>query len=223
MKIAINLVLALCAAGLLWFCYTSIQSPIQFQKDMAVREAAVKKRLVEIRTAEEQYRAQKGDFCDTLENLVEFVKNGRLPVVNKVGELTDEQMDKGLTEAKAAAIVRSGDAAAIEANGLQHFRRDTVWVPLIDTLYTKDFVADSLMYIPFSNGKKFDIMKSMIVNKSGTVQTVMECSAEYGTYLDGLNTREIANLRDRAEKTSRFPGLKIGDLYTANNNAGNWE
>ena len=51
----------------------------------------------------------------------------------------------------------------------------------------------------------------------------MECSAEYGTYLDGLNTREIANLRDRAEKTSRFPGLKIGDLYTANNNAGNWE
>lgn len=132
-------------------------------------------------------------------------------------------MEKGLTEEKAAAIVNSGNAAAIAANGLQNFRRDTIWTALADTLFDKNFVADSIQYIPFSNGRVFELEKSVVVNKSGVVQNVMECRATYDDYLQGLSTRELTNLKDMAEKTERYPGLKIGDLYTANNNAGNWE
>ena len=188
-----------------------------------MREAAVKERLIQIRDAEEQYRLQKGEFCDSFPELIAFIKDGKVPFINKVGELTDEQMDKGMTEAKAAAIVNSGDAAAIAANGLQNFRRDTVWVALADTLFGKDFVADSIQYIPYSNGKVFELEKSVVTNKSGVVQNVMECRATYDDYLQGLSSREVSNLKDMAEKTERYPGLKIGDLYTANNNAGNWE
>ena len=220
MKKVINLVLGLCALALLYLCYSSIMEPINFNKEKEMREAAVKERLIQIRDVEEQYRLQKGEFCDSFPELIAFIKDGRVPFINKVGELTDEQMEKGLTEAKAAAIVNSGDAAAIAANGLQNFRRDTVWTALADTLFGKGFVADSIQYIPYSNGKKFELEKSVVTNKSGTV---MECRATYDDYLQGLSAREVANLKDFADKTERYPGLKIGDLYTANNNAGNWE
>ena len=93
-------------------------------------EAAVKARLIQIKDAEEQYRQQhQGEFCDTLDVLINFIKTARIPHVTKVGELSDKQMESGLTESKAAAIVNSGDAAAIAANGLQNFRRDTTWTP----------------------------------------------------------------------------------------------
>jgi len=51
----------------------------------------------------------------------------------------------------------------------------------------------------------------------------MECRAPYSAYLKGLSEREIYNLTDAAEKQGRYAGLKIGDLMTPNNNAGNWE
>lgn len=224
MKKAINLILGLCALALLYICYGSIMEPINFQKEMAIREAAVKERLILIRNIEDQYRQQnQGMFCDTFSVLINFVKNGRIPLVTKVGELSDEQMEKGLTESKAAAIVNSGDAKEIAANGLENFRRDTVWTAMADSLLGPDFNIDSLQYIPYSNGDVFELESSIYVNKSGTVQYVMECRAPYDSYLKGLSSREIYNLKDLAEKTDRYAGLKIGDLFNPNNNAGNWE
>ena len=130
MKKAINVILGLCAVVLLYLCYESIMQPIQFNKEKDIREAAVKARLIQIKDAEEQYRQQhQGEFCDTLDVLINFIKTARIPHVTKVGELSDKQMESGLTESKAAAIVNSGDAAAIAANGLQNFRRDTTWTP----------------------------------------------------------------------------------------------
>jgi hypothetical protein len=51
----------------------------------------------------------------------------------------------------------------------------------------------------------------------------MECGARYDEYLQGLDADEVSNLTDEAMGAGRFPGLKIGDLETPNNNAGNWE
>ena len=224
MKKAINVILGLCALVLLYLCYESIMQPIEFQKEMGVREAAVKARLLQIKNAEEQYRLQhEGEFCDTFSVLIDFIKTAHLPHVHKVGELSDEQMEKGLTEAKAAAIVNSGDAAAIAANGLEGFRRDTTWSSMAESIVGPDGNPDSLQYIPYGEGAVFELEKTIHVGRSGVVQNVMECRAPYSAYLTGLSEREIYNLTDAAEKQSRYPGLKIGDLTTPNNNAGNWE
>jgi hypothetical protein len=51
----------------------------------------------------------------------------------------------------------------------------------------------------------------------------MECSASFRDYLDGLDENSINNLIEKANNSGNFPGLKIGDLTTDNNNAGNWE
>jgi len=97
--------------------------------------------------------------------------------------------------------------------------------------YTDDFnelvrggyLADSLQYVPFSGGKKFDIAVNMQTGKSGRQIPLMECGAEYGEYLNGLDGNSISNLVEEAESAGRYPGLKIGDLTTPNDNAGNWE
>lgn len=224
MKIVINCILGACAAVLLWLCYESIMAPIHFNEERVMRETAVKARLIQIKNVEEQYRQQhQGEFCDSFHVLIDFIKTARIPVVSKVGELSDDQMAKGLTESKAAAIVRSGDAAAIAANGLQDFRRDTTWVVLADTLFGKGFNADSIQYIPYSDGEVFELEKTIHVGRSGVTQNVMECRASYKSYLKGMNDREVFNLTDMADKQGRYPGLKIGDLTSPNNNAGNWE
>ena len=97
--------------------------------------------------------------------------------------------------------------------------------------YTDDFnelvrggyLADSLQYVPCSGGKKFDIAVNMQTGTSGRQIPLMECGAEYGEYLDGLDGNSISNLVEEAESAGRYPGLKIGDLTTPNDNAGNWE
>ena len=136
MKKGINVILGICVVGLLFICWRSIKDTENFDATVAARENVVKARLMEIRSAEEAYKAQHdGEYCADWSVLIDFVKHGKLPIIMKQGLLTEEQMDKGLTESKAAAIVNSGDQAAIIANGLQNFRRDTVWVSLQDSLH----------------------------------------------------------------------------------------
>ena len=83
MKKVFNALLALCVIGLLFICWRSIQDDIDFQKEVTVRENAVKARLLQIKEAEEQYKLQSPEaaYCDSLWKLVEFVRNGRIPKV----------------------------------------------------------------------------------------------------------------------------------------------
>ncbi len=229
MKKVINVILGICAVGLLFVCWRSIRDTEDFDATVKARENVVKARLMEIRSAEEAYKAQhEGVYCADWSVLINFVKTGKLPVVMKQGVLTEEQMNKGLTEAKAAAIVNGGDAAAIAAAGLQNFKRDTIWVSLQDSLYNYEgFVADSLRYIPFSEGDTFEIIAVPNTTRSGTIIQVMECNAPDSSFLKGMGKagkRLIYNRAEEANAKGAYAGLKIGDAGNNwNNNAGNWE
>ena len=229
MKKGINVILGICVVGLLFVCWRSIRDTEDFDATVAARENVVKARLMEIRSAEEAYKAQHdGEYCADWSELIKFVKEGKLPVVMKQGLLSEEQMNKGLTEAKAAAIVNSGDQAAIAAAGLQNFRRDTIWVSLQDSLYNYEgFVADSMCYIPFSQGDTFEIIACPNTTRSGSIIQVMECNAPDSSFLKGMGKagkRLIYNRNEEANAKGAYPGLKIGDAGNNwNNNAGNWE
>jgi type II secretory pathway pseudopilin PulG len=93
----------------------------------------------------------------------------------------------------------------------------------LQLLVKEKLIADSMTMIPFSNGKKFDLTVSSVVLKSGKSEPVMECSATYNEYLYGLDANEIGNLNEQAAEQGQYAGLKIGDVNTPNNNAGNWE
>lgn len=229
MKKVINVILGICVVGLLYICWRSIKDTEAFDATVAARENVVKARLMEIRSAEEAWKAQHdGVYCSDWSELIKFVKEGKLPVVMKQGVLTEDQMNKGLTESKAAAIVNSGDQAAIAAAGLQNFKRDTIWVSLQDSLYNYEgFVADSLRYIPFSQGDTFEIIACPNTTRSGTIIQVMECNAPDSSFLKGMGkagSRLIYNRNEEANAKGAYPGLKIGDAGNNwNNNAGNWE
>ena len=229
MKKVINVILGVCALALLFICWRSIADTQEFDAEVSAREDVVKARLMEIRSAEEAWKLQnEGVYCDNWDALIDFVKNGKLPIVKKQGVLSDEQMDKGLTEASAAAIVNSGDEKAIKENGLENFRRDTVWVSLIDSLYNYEgFVADSMRYIPFSQGDTFGIIAVPNTTRSGSIIQVMECNAPDSSFLKGMGMagkRLIYNRQEDADAKGAYAGLKIGDAGNNwNNNAGNWE
>lgn len=92
-----------------------------------------------------------------------------------------------------------------------------------DTLVRAGLLADSLQYIPFSGGRKFELTVTTQIGKSGRAVPLMECGATYDEYLKGLDANSIANLSDEANVAGRYPGLKIGDITMPNDNAGNWE
>ena len=117
--------------------------------------------------------------------------------------------------------VKKADGQAVLA-GL--FSRDTMWVAVLDTLYPAGFAADSLRYVPFSEGKEFEMRTGCdSSSKSGNKLYLFEAKTPYEVYLKGLNKDAVFNLSKEKEKLGRYPGLKVGDAEVGNQNAGNWE
>lgn len=90
------------------------------------------------------------------------------------------------------------------------------------TLIKGKYLQESLLYIPYSDGKKFTLSATTIVSKSGKQIPLMECGASYEDFLNGLDENAVQELIDNAMISGAYPGLKIGDITTDNNNAGNW-
>lgn len=106
MKTVINLVLAACVVGLIYICYGSVMGPINFDKERDLREKAIIARLIDIRKAQQEYRGMhQGAYTADFDSLIDFVKTAKLPFILKVGALTDAQLEAGMTEKKAMAII----------------------------------------------------------------------------------------------------------------------
>ena len=80
-----------------------------------------------------------------------------------------------------------------------------------------------MRYVPFGNGAQFEMAIRNDTAKSGAPFCLLEVKTPYTVYLNGLDRQEIANKIDMQTKLNKYPGLMIGNLETANNNAGNWE
>ena len=94
----------MCTLGLLVACFFSIYNDIAFDEEKAAREQQVIARLMQIRDAEEQYKMTYGEYCGTIDSVIDFVKNGKtVDKIIKEGELTDDQLEAGMTEREAEA------------------------------------------------------------------------------------------------------------------------
>ena len=228
MKTVLNIVLAAIAVCLLYICYESVMGPVRFEEEKNFRDKAVQARLLDIRKAQAEYsNTHDRQYTDNFDSLIYFVKNQKLPLVFKKGVLSDAQLENGLTEAKAMAIInkakKTGKYDEVKKNGLENFSRDTTWVAVIDTIFPKGFNADSLRYVPFGNGAQFQMDTLTQIARSGAPICLLEVKTPYEAYLGDLDKQEIINLKDQQQQLNKYCGLKIGDLETANNNAGNWE
>ncbi len=227
MKTTIKVLLLAAIAALAYFVIMSVMTPIQFETERAKREKVVIERLIDLRTAQIEFRDQKGRYTTGLDTLINFLQTGKKKMVLKEGMLTDAQLQAGLTEAKAVKIVRSGNQKEISANGLQNFRRDTTMTNVLDALYngkyTSETIAD-LQYIPFTEKALFEVeLNNDFVNSTGISIPLIEIRAPFMVYLSDINRQETLNLVDLQEKLEKYPGLKVGSVLEPNNFAGNWE
>ena len=218
----------MCAVVLIYICYTSIMGPINFEKARKHREKAVIARLMDIRKAQQEYRnLNHQQYTASFDTLINFVKNQKLPFIYKEGELNDKQLEDGMTEKKAIAIInkakKTGKYDEVKKAGLENFKRDTLWVAVLDTVFPKGFNPDSMRYVPYGNGAQFEMAIRNDTAKSGAPFCLLEVKTPYETYLNGLDKQEIANMKDVQTMLGKYCGLMIGSLETANNNAGNWE
>ena len=248
-KTITSILLGLAACALAYFCISSVLTPIKFEDQREKREVAVVKNLVALRAAEVEFHHANNRYTANLDSLVLFLKTAPKKEVRKEGSLTDKQLEAGLTEHKAVKIINTAKAKAqrkqkfadedelyafvwandaqVKNNGLQGFRRDTIYKNMIEELYKGEYTADNveqIIYIPYSQNERFEVeVNNNYTTSQGIRIPLFEAREHFNTYLADLNDQERVNLIDKETKLEHYPGLKVGDIEAPNNNAGNWE
>lgn len=126
-------------------------------------------------------------------------------------------------ERQAREAVVKARLVSIRTAEERYRQRHGVYASSLRRLVGERLLADSLRFIPYTDGEEFHLEATTLSGHSGRPMPVMECSALYSQYLQGLDSRSVTQLTEQAQGEGRFAGLKIGDLETDNNNAGNWE
>jgi len=175
---------------LIYLVYNSIISKVEFEEMTQARKNVVINNLKEIRTAEIAHKAVRGYYADDFDSLISFIRNDSFTVILQIGDLHD-----------SVAV----------AQGL--VQRDTSYIRVKDSLFTKNYPIDSIGIIPFGNGEKFRL-EAGSVEKGKVHVKVFQAFAPYSAIYNGLNTKnENIDLED---------GLKVGSM-TETSTSGNWE
>ncbi len=233
MKVVVRVLLLAAIALLAILSWKSIQGPIDFNAEVKVRDVEVIQRLVDIRTSQVAYRSQNGTYTSSFDDLIQFVKNGKVAAPVKSGELTEAQLEAGMTERKAMEIINKGVEKDIRAAGLwddeknaPQLSRDTIFSPAAEALFpNRKINIDSLAYVPYGKGAKFEMAVDSIITGSGYSVQVFEAKTHFTTYLGDLNKKLLGQKIEEVEGRpgDKYPGMMVGSLKAANNNAGNWE
>ena len=199
-KILTYVVLPLIIIGLVYLVTTSIAEPVKFKEDRAARETVGIQRLKDIRTLQVAFKGKYGRFTSSIDSLKNFYNSDFITIVKQIGSMDDSL-------AVAQKLVR----------------RDSIKINVKDTLLKRaGFSIDSIGIIPFSGGEKV-IMESVVKQVSGVSVPLFEACMPFNSLLKGLDRQLIINLNAEREKLGHYPGLRVGNIETPNNNAGNWE
>lgn len=205
MKKVIQIVLAVLIVLLAVIVYRQIVTPLKFQKEAESRSTAVINRIKDIRTAERAYKQANQKYTSSFDSLINFVLNDSLVYEKAFG---------------------SADDSIAVAKGL--FSREKFKMAVIDTIFgskkmTPEMV-ERMRYIPFSDNQVFLLEAGELKTESGVTVQVFEARAPYKVFLGDLNKQELANMIDERENTfNDYPGVKVGSMTSATNDAGNWE
>jgi len=150
-------VLVVAIIVLSYLIYDSIRKPIRFQEERDKRYAKIIQRLKDIRTAEFGFYEKYGRYTANFDSLIQFIKMDSMPIVKAIGTVPDT-----LTEEQAIKM--------------KLVYRDTINIAIKDTLFPKGFIADSIKYVPFSNGLIFKLQAGEIVTGSKIKVKVFEAA-----------------------------------------------
>ncbi len=176
----------------------SVMGPVRFNKSVNQRSEAVIQNLKDIRSAQMTYKTIHGRYMADFDTLIDFLKNGEIPVVKMVPDPEDTTFSKTI--------------------------RDTIgFIPVIDSLFRsrQNFTVEDLKFVPYTENDQFKLAAG-IIEKGGVKVNVFEATVHYNKLLLGLDDQMVANLIASKEQIERFPGLKVGSMTEASTD-GNWE
>jgi hypothetical protein len=191
--INIGLVLIFCVLG--YWLYLSIQDPIAFRAEREKRKDAVIQTLKKLQIAQDIYRSVTGTYANNFDTLFSVLMTKEISVEKLEADPTDPtNQDKFIK-----TIIKKS-------------AKDSIF-----TLLGGPTNLDSLRYIPYGDGKIFEIAADTIRQQNSLVN-VVQVGTRYkdfmGPYADPRYKKYDA-LYD-PEKL-----IKFGDLNSANTN-GNW-
>ena len=208
----IQFVLGLVVLGLIYWVYVLISTPIKFEQEQKVREAAVIERIKDIRTAERQFKVKYQHFTADFDSLINFVMNDTMEAERK---LIDEDDSVAMAEAK-----KKYGKNFKNVEKFTYSVKDSIFKHL-----TLEQVAE-LRYVPFTGNKTEYILEAgMLATESKIVIPVVRCRTPYIAFLDTVAYRqEVINLVDNVKNNrNKYPGIEFGSMERGNNEAGNWE
>ena len=208
----VKVLVGIAALVMLYLTVMSILTPVRFDKEQKARETLIQKKLKSIASLQQAYEGLFGKYADA-SHLRWFLQEGKIYYINAEGEYTDEMRDKGLSEREAAR------------QGL--LRRDTVWVPVADTLLVgTGITAENLFDVPGVAGKTITVETGSITQDVGNDSIPVPVHRAFVKYEDYLGDLDPVILKQRIkaanERVKGFPGLVIGSLEEVKN-TGNWE
>ena len=192
--------LVLIALALAAMDYKSIKDPIEFTDEKVRRSIYVVQRLKDIRHAEIAFKNTYGGYCPDFDSLLNFIRTDSFNIIKAIGNVPDT-----LTEEQAVEL------------GI--VSRDTSLIPVGDSLYSPYYLADrygsfnldSLPYIPFGKGEKFELEASSI-NRGNVNVPVFQVTAMYDKFLLGLNSQFYR----------KSDMIKVGDINNPST-SGSWD
>ncbi len=156
----IKIVLLVAIIFLGYYLYEIIQEPIRFEKIKEKRYAKIQDRLEEIRDVQKAYRAEYFEFAPDFNTLIAFLDTGKQAIM--------ERKDSSfMYYDEVYQQERSKDTIVSRVLGYRSVK---------SALFSEDYNAQQLQYIPFTDNRKF-IMDAGKIKVNDVVVPVFEAKA----------------------------------------------
>jgi len=213
MKTVFQILLAGVIVVLAYFCYQSINKPLEFIDLKETRYEKIVTNLKDIRKAQNAYKDVNRKYTSSFDTLISFIKVDSIPLIKSIGSLTDEQIEAGMTEKEAV---------------LKGFiTRDTLMISALDTLFGQQYDIEAIKFVPFTNGKhEFKMLANILLTGSKVKVPVFEARVSNKVIFEDIFEEfevEIKEENGNRIRINKYPGLKVGSIEEPNNGAGNWE
>ncbi|HUW07443.1 MAG TPA: hypothetical protein VMW01_14440 [Williamwhitmania sp.] len=200
MKKAVQIFLLLLIVFLGYLITVSINQPIKFKNEKERRDNKTIQRLKDIRTAEVAFKSKYDRYTGSFDTLINFAKRDSFVVVKQIG-----------SEEDSIAVAR------------KQIVREKIKISVRDSLFKKIDV-DSLRFVPYTGGRnQFELAAGVLETASKVKVKVFECKVPYDILYWGMDHQQVVNLTNDKKDLDQYPGLMVGSLKAATNNAGNWE
>jgi hypothetical protein len=206
LKLSLQIVLTVAIVILAYVVYRQIQNPLDFDKEFKVREAAVIDRIKDIRSAEQAFKQKNQRYTADFDSLINFVLTDSLVFERQFG---------------------SKDDSVAVAKGLVKTEKFTMAV--IDTVFSpKKLTAQQvreMRFIPHAKqGTEYILRAGQLVTESKVVVPVFEAKAPYKDFMWDMDEQLLINtIADAKNVYYKYPGVAVGSIEKATNDAGHWE